>query len=197
MFGRDPIILLNLLSTSTVRYLGTNEYILSLESLKNVYQLIASNLEQAEKKSNTTTPIPDRKCSESDSILLKDHTTGVWDPRYTKDYHFISFPRKTQVEVVGSKGKVKIVHISDVKYVLPADRAISKLPDYQSFGRQSKLRIDPKDIPNLKWAPTVTINTNLLAVSSKLDSTTSVMDGLNPIPLVSTTSLYNLRPWTK
>ena len=58
----------------------------------------------------------------------------------------VSFPGKAQVEVVDSKGKVKIVHISNVKYVLTV---ISKLPDYQSFGRQLKLRIDPKDIPNL------------------------------------------------
>ena len=47
----------------------------------------------------------------------------------------MSFPRKTQVEVVDSKDKVKIVHILDIKYLLPADRAISKLPDYQSFHR--------------------------------------------------------------
>ena len=41
-----------------------------------------------------------------------------------------------------------VKHISGVKYVLPADRVMSKWPDYQSFGMQSKLRIDPKDIPN-------------------------------------------------
>ena len=70
----------------------------------------------------------------------------------------MSFPGKTQVEVVEAKGKVKIVHISNVKYVLHVDRVISKLPNYQSFGRQSKLMIDPKDIPNLKWEPTVTVN---------------------------------------
>ena len=58
----------------------------------------------------------------------------------------MSFPGKTQVEVADSQGKVKIDHISDVKYVLPADRVISKWPHYHSFGRQSKLRIDPKDI---------------------------------------------------
>ena len=92
---------------------------------------------------------------------------------------------------------MKIVHISDIKWVLPADSVVSKLPDYQSFGRQSKLRIDPKDIPNLKWETTVTINTNFLAVSSHLDNTISVMDNLNPIPLVSTTLSHNLRPHTK
>ena len=92
---------------------------------------------------------------------------------------------------------MRIVHISDVKYVVPADRVISKLPDYQPFSRQSKLRIDPKDIPNLKWEPTVTGNINFLAVSSMLDSATSVTDSLNPIPVVSTTTLYNLRSRTK
>ena len=72
----------------------------------------------------------------------------MWDPRYTSDYQIVSFPRKTQAEMVDSKGKVKIVHISDIKYVLPPDRVISKLPEYQSFGRHSKLRIDLKDIHN-------------------------------------------------
>ena len=99
------------------------------------------------------------------------------------------FPGKTQVQVVDSKGKVKIVHILDVKYVLPADSVILKLPGYHSLGRQSKLRIDPKDIPNLKWKSTVTINPNFLTVSSKSDSITSVTDSLNPIPIVSTTSI--------
>ena len=167
MFGRDPIIPLNsLLLTPTVRYLVTDENILSLDTLKNIYQLIASNLEQIHMKRDTKPPITDRKHSEGDSFQHKDHTTGVWDPRYTRDYQIISCPGKTQVEVVNLKGKVKVVHASDVKYVMSADRVISKLPDYQSFGRQSRLRIDMKNIPNLKWEPTVTINMYFLAVSS-------------------------------
>ena len=110
----------------------------------------------------------------------------------------MSFPGKTQVEVVDSKGKVKVVKFSYVKYVLPANRVISKLPSYQSFGRQTKLRIDPKDFPNLKCEPTVMVNTNFsTASSSKLDSITSVMDSLHPIPVVSTTTSYNLRLWTQ
>ena len=51
-----------------------------------MYQLIASNLGQDQKKRNTKAPRPDRKLSEGDSILLKDHTTSKWDPRYTGDY---------------------------------------------------------------------------------------------------------------
>ena len=125
-------------------------------------------MEQAQKKRDIKTPVPDRKPSKGDSVLLKDHTSGVWDPRYTGDYWIISFPRRTQFEVVDSKGKAKLLHISDVKYVLPADRVISKLPDYQYFGRQSKLGIDLKEIPNLKWEPDVTINTNFSYVDGCL-----------------------------
>ena len=125
MFGRDPITPLTSLVTPTVRYFGTDENIVSLEALKNMYQLIASNLEHSRKKRNTKSPVPDRKLNDSDSVLLKYHTTGVWDPRYTAHHHIVPFPIRTQVEVVDSKGKVKIVHISDIKYVLPADRVLS------------------------------------------------------------------------
>ena len=47
MFGRDPIVPMNSLLMPTVRYLGTVENMLSLEALKNIYKLIARNLEQA------------------------------------------------------------------------------------------------------------------------------------------------------
>ena len=50
IIGRDPIVPLNLFLMPTVRYLGTNENIFSLEALKNMYQLIASNLEQLKRK---------------------------------------------------------------------------------------------------------------------------------------------------
>ena len=52
----------------------------------NVYQLVASNLEHARKKRDTKAPVMDRKLNKGDSILLKDQTAYVWDPRYTRDY---------------------------------------------------------------------------------------------------------------
>ena len=40
---------------------------------------------------------------------------------------------------------------------MPAERYISQLPDYESFGRQTKLWLNPRNIPDLswKWADTV------------------------------------------
>ena len=40
---------------------------------------------------------------------------------------------------------------------MPTERYISQLPDYESFGRQTKLQLNPRNIPDLswKWADTV------------------------------------------
>ena len=50
MFGRDPKLPLNTLLQPKIRYLGDNENLLSLEALKNIYQLVAENLERARAK---------------------------------------------------------------------------------------------------------------------------------------------------
>ena len=86
MFERSPTVSLNSLLMPTIRYLGTKKNTLSLEAWKNMYKLIASNLEQARKKRGTKAPVLDRKLTEDDSVLPKDHTAGVWDLRYTRDY---------------------------------------------------------------------------------------------------------------
>ena len=42
-------------------------------------------------------------------------------------------------------------HIKHVKYILPADRYISQLPDYSKFRRKTTLRMNPDHIPDLHW----------------------------------------------
>ena len=103
--GRDPIVLLDSLLVPIVRYLGTNENILSPEVLTNMYQLVTSNLEQAGKKRDAKASVLNKIFSEGDLVLLKDQTTDVWDPKYTRDYRIVSFPERTQVEVVDSMVK--------------------------------------------------------------------------------------------
>ena len=50
-------------------------------------------------------------------------------------------------------------HISNIKYIMPAEWYISQLPDYEIFGRQTKLHSNPKNIPDLSWKWADTINT--------------------------------------
>ena len=65
-----------------------------------------------------------------------------------------------QVEVHKTEGgDTTWVHLTDVKYILPVDNVINKLPDYQSFGRKTKLRLNPDRIFDLHWNLSTTLNT--------------------------------------
>ena len=70
MFGRDPIVPLNSLLKAMVRYLGTYENILPSEASKNVYQLVATNLQLARKKWDTKTPVPNFKLNRVTKFYL-------------------------------------------------------------------------------------------------------------------------------
>ena len=47
MFGRDPVLPLNTLLGPKVRYLGNNINVLSLEAMKNMFEIAATNLKLA------------------------------------------------------------------------------------------------------------------------------------------------------
>ena len=56
MFGRDPKLPLAELFQHKLRYLGTDETILSLQALRNMYLIIAENLRKARERSATPCP---------------------------------------------------------------------------------------------------------------------------------------------
>ena len=64
------------------------------------------------------------------------------------------------------EAKAHKVHITDVKYILPADGIIAKLPDYNKFGKKTKLRLNPDNIPNLYWELATLANTNFASTST-------------------------------
>ena len=91
----------------------------------------------ARKKRDTKLQLPSHKIVEGDSILRKDPTTGPFNPVSVGDHRVVAL-HGNQVEMrCISGGKMRKVHISDVKYVLPADNIISKIPDYKLFGRKT------------------------------------------------------------
>ena len=68
--------------------------------------------------------------------------------------------RGNQVEIGPSiGGPTKMKHIKHVKYILPADRYIKQLPDYNVFGRKTTLRLNPDRIQNLHWSLAVSYHT--------------------------------------
>ena len=74
------------------------------------------------------------------------------------------------------------VHITDVKYILPANNVVANIPNYQTFGQKTTLRLNPDKVPNLHWELSTTLNTTPTLTTQHLVMAISV-DLMNDIPL--------------
>ena len=158
MFERDPILPINQLLQPKVRYLGNDENILSLEALKNIYELAATNLQNAQKRYGSKVPV-EKKIKDGDLVMIKNNARKSFEPRYKGDYRVVQ-NRGQQVEVrPATGGETQWEHISHVKYILPADNIIRQMPDYSQFGRKTTLRLNPDNIPDLNWKLATSLNT--------------------------------------
>ena len=86
MFGRDPVLPLNTLLGPKMRYLGNDLNVLSLEAMKNMFEIAATNPKMAREKGdleNNSLPI---KFQPGDIVLVQNHTKGPFDLRYVGDY---------------------------------------------------------------------------------------------------------------
>ena len=54
---------------------------------------------------------------------------------------------------------IKILQLQYIKYVLPADRYISAVPDDEQFGHKTNLRLNAKNTPDLQWNITDELHT--------------------------------------
>ena len=171
MFDREDRIPLNTMLQSQIRYLGNDENILSIQALKNMYQLAAENLQKARKRmAPGSFPQPTKPKTE-DSVMIKNHTAGPFEPVY-KGNHCVVATKGNQVEVVpAGGGRSQMVHITDVKYILPADNIIAKLPDYNKFGHKTKLRLNPENISDLNWELATTASTKLVPTTTTITYT--------------------------
>ena len=123
-----------------------------MQALKNIYEVVAQNLKIARAKIMVPTKL------QEGNLVLKDLTAKAFQPHYVGNYRIVSF-KGNQVEVHKTEGgNTTWVHLTDVKYILPVDNVITKLPDYKSFGRKTKLRLNPDRIPNLHWNLSTTLN---------------------------------------
>ena len=171
MFGREARIPLNTMLQPQIQYLGNNENILSIQALKNMYQLVTENLQQARKRIAPANFPQTNKLKTEDFVMIKDHTAGPFEPIYKGNYHVVTI-KDNQVEIVPAEGgKSQMVHITDVKYISPADTIIAELPDYNKFGCKTKLRLNPQNIPDLSWELATTANTKLTPPTTTVNYT--------------------------
>ena len=181
MFGRDPRVPLNTLLTPKIRYMGTEENILSLEALQRIYHLVAENLKIAKERLHKNQQAYPTKLKTEDMVMIKTHAEGQFQPIYKGYYRVVSF-KGNQVQVIPVEGgKPHFVHITDVKYIMPVDSIIPHLPLPNQFGRMSKYNLNPKNIPDLKWNLSTTLNTksNIIQVKEEIPDKNTIVFQLN------------------
>ena len=80
--------------------MGTNDLILDLELMSNIYQVLIHNLKLARQHViKDQRPVPDPKIKTGDLVLVKDHTSTSFMPKYKTDFCVI--------RILGNKVEVK------------------------------------------------------------------------------------------
>ena len=149
--------------------MGTDENILSLEALQRIYYMVAENLKLAREKQTKQNSYHPTKLKTEDMVMIKTHADGQFQPVYKGYYRIVSF-KGNQVQVIPCEGgKPHFVHITDVKYVLPADNIISHIPTFNQFGRKTKLNLNPDLVPDLKWKRSDILNTQTPIIPIKIE----------------------------
>ena len=118
-----------------LRYLGTDETVLSLQALRNMYLVIAENLHKACERSTTPypkkpTPIQTKPISDIKGPYSEDS-----GPHGMKGTYRVVRIKGNQVELAqnGTVAPTKWAHISHLKPLLRADEIIEHLPKDNAF----------------------------------------------------------------
>ena len=86
MFGRDPRLPLTEMLQHKLRYLGTDETVLSLQALRNMYLIVVENLRKVrERNKNVGTQKP-TPVQPNQLVTLKVHVRKTLDPKYEGTY---------------------------------------------------------------------------------------------------------------
>ena len=90
MFGRDHVLFLNTILGPKLRYLGTHLNTLSLEALKDMFEIAAANLKIAREKGGPENKHLPTKLQPGDTVLIQNYSKGPFDPKYTGDYRVVA-----------------------------------------------------------------------------------------------------------
>ena len=69
-----------------MRYLGNDLNILSLETMKNMFEIAVTNHKMAREKGDPENNALPTKLQPGETELVQNHTKGPFDPKYVGDY---------------------------------------------------------------------------------------------------------------
>ena len=155
MFGREAAVKHTLLATESLKYLGSKEGILDVELMKELFHMVAFNLDKARRARDSSKPRKANSRPETlepgDNVLVRDHTSKAFQPKY-KDFCVVKIIGKNQVEVKDNHSHTMKVHHKDVKKI----QMIDKVSDLHSEEQDSNMRSCRKILsihktPDLQW----------------------------------------------
>ena len=155
MFRCEAAVKHTLLQSESPKYLGTVDNMINIELMTKFYMVVAHNLNEARKardrnsKGKTIKEL--EKLKIGDNILVRDHTSKVFQPKY-KDFCITGLLGKNQVEVKDNHGHTTKVHHRDVKKI-PRTEKISQLYEEEQVRRVREQRktVPHNKMPELGW----------------------------------------------
>ena len=102
-------------------------------------------------KKKGITPKEPEKLKIGDNILVRDHTSKAFQPKY-KDFCIVGLLGKNQVEIKDNHGHVTKVHRRDVKKILMTEK-VGKLYEEEQTGkmREGRKAVPTGKMPDLGW----------------------------------------------
>ena len=153
MFGRDAVTNLSQLTKPKLRYMGTEDLILDLKLMSNIFQTQIHNLRMArERFIEGQQSVRKPNIEVGDLVLVRDHTSKCFMPKYKVDFRVVHV-QGNRAKVKDNNGKLSWYHISDIKKTDMVTKLICQLPDVDAFGRTGRLSFDPECVKDLGWVP--------------------------------------------
>ena len=153
MFGRDPITPVAKLLEPRPRYYGDRGGALKTDTLRRLYTIVVQNIRKAREKLPKKEEEP-HKFKVNDMVLVKDPDAAVFEPRYQPNFRVTAIFSNNRIEVQDERGHKSLRRSAHVKYIAPSEKVVKQLPSEQllkNYGRNSKLLLAEKDIPDLHF----------------------------------------------
>ena len=155
MFGCKAAVKHTLLESENPKYLGTDDSMINMGLMSKLYHVVVHNLNKAMKARDGNkkgkTPKKPEKLKVGDNILIRDHTSKAFQPKY-KDFCIVGLLGKNQVEIKDNHGHTTKVHHRDVKKI-PMTQKVCKLYEEEQIGktRDGRKAVPTNKMPDLGW----------------------------------------------
>ena len=155
MFRCEAAVKHTLLELENPKYLGTNDGMINVGLMTKLYNVVAHNLNEARKARDGNrkgiTPKEPKKLKIGDNILIRDHTSKAFQPKYNY-FCIVGLLGKNQVEIKDNHGHITKVHHRDVKKI-PMTEKVYKLYEEEQIGkmREGRKAVPTSKMPDLGW----------------------------------------------